>query len=76
MPRTKSKPVAAPPSERFVIDGDVRADGSIRYKILCDGGINPSGVFWQAVVPAGASNGEIRAVQAERDATLKELGAL
>ena len=28
------------------------ADGSIRYKVLCDGGLSPSGVYWEMVVAA------------------------
>ena len=51
-------------------DGQVMPDGSVRYKILCDGGVNPSGVFWTKVVPPG---GDYLAAQAERDAKLGEL---
>ena len=59
--------------EAFAPDGQVLPDGSVRYKILCDGGINPSGVFWTKTVPPG---GDYRAAQAERDAKRAELAAL
>lgn len=49
---------------------------SVRYKILCDGGINPSGVFWSKIVPAGASTADYLAAQAERDEALKQLKEL
>ena len=60
-------------AEAFAPDGQVLPDGSVRYKILCDGGINPSGVFWTKTVPPG---GDYRAAQAERDAKRAELAAL
>ena len=62
--------------DTFVPDGQLLSGGGIRYKILCDGGINPSGVFWAKTVPAGASIDDYKAAQAERDAKLKELHGL
>ena len=62
--------------EAFTPDGQPLVGGGMRYKILCDGGINPSGVFWSKTVPAGASVADYRAAQAERDAALKRLKEL
>ena len=62
--------------EAFVPDGQPLAGGGVRYKILCDGGVNPSGVFWSKTVPAGASSEELQAAQAERDEKAQELKAL
>lgn len=62
--------------EPFAPDGQFLADGSVRYKVLCDGGIDPSGVYWKKVVPPGASTEEYLAAQAERDAALKELAGV
>ena len=62
--------------EAFTPDGQVFADGSVRYKILCDGGFNPSGVFWSKTLPSGASKDDYLAAQAERDEKLRELAEL
>ena len=62
--------------EVFRPDGQALAGGGVRYKILCDGGVNPSGVFWSKTVPAGASDDDYRAAEAERDAKVKELAGL
>lgn len=62
--------------EAFTPDGQRLSDGSVRYKVLCDGGINPSGVYWSKVVPAGASTADLKAAQAERDAAVKELAGV
>ena len=72
--KTKETEVAT--AEAFTPDGQVFSDGSVRYKILCDGGINPGGVFWTKTVPAGASTEELQAAQAERDAKVRELAGL
>ena len=63
----------APP---FSHGGQELPDGSVRYKILCDGGINPSGVFWVKIVPPGASISDYVAAQAEMDEALKRLAQL
>lgn len=60
----------------FTPDGDRLANGSVRYKILCDGGVSPSGVFWSKVVPPGASTEDYKKAQAERDEKLKQLKEL
>lgn len=74
MPLTNRAKSPAPKAEPpFTPDGQRLSDGSIRYKILCDGGIDPSGVFWTKTVPPGADNATLRLVQAERDAKVKEL---
>ena len=62
--------------EAFTPDGELLPDGSIRYKILCDGGIDPRGVFWTMVVPAGAGTERCRAAQADRDDAIKRLAEL
>ena len=69
----KKAPVQEP---AFAPDGQRVSDGSVRYKILCDGGIDPSGVFWSKTVPADASVEDYKAAQAERDEKLKELNGL
>lgn len=73
----------APPEEKpvsveapFTPDGQLRSDGSVRYKILCDGGIHPSGVFWSLTVPPGASKDDYLEAQAERDEYLRRLAEL
>ena len=63
---------APPPSD----GGQKLPDGSVRYKVLCDGGINPSGVFWVKIVPPGASIDDYVAAQGERDEALKRLAQL
>lgn len=75
MPMFKRVPKPVPPvaAPVFVPDGQRLPDGSVRYKILCDGGISPSGVFWEKTVPPGASESDYRAVQAKRDEVLKGL---
>ena len=30
------------------------ADGSVRYRVMCDGGLSPSGVYWEVTLPADA----------------------
>ena len=65
-----------PAKQAFVPDGEPLPDGSVRYKILCDGGIHPSGVFFSKTVPPGASIDDLKTVQAERDEALKRLKAL
>lgn len=60
----------------FTPDGERLSDGSVRYKLLCDGGIDPSGVFWSKTLAAGASTAEYLAAQAERDEQLKRLRVL
>ena len=57
-------------------EGQLLPNGSTRYKILCDGGISPNGVFWVKVVPAGASTADHQAAQAEGAAKLKQLKEL
>lgn len=57
-------------------EGEVLANGNVRYKILCDPSINPSGVFWAKVVLAGSSAADYQAAQAEMEAKRKELKAL
>ena len=62
--------------EVFTPDGQLLQDGGVRYKILCDGGINPSGVFWTKIVPPGASVDDYKAAQAERDEKQRQLKEL
>lgn len=72
--KNSQAPVATqPPVATFSPDGDRLPDGSVRYKILCDGGIDPSGVYWVKTVPPGASTADYEAAQAERDEALKRL---
>ena len=73
--KTKKSP-EAPKAPTFSHDGQELSDGSVRYKVLCDGGINPSGVFWTKIVPPGASPADYVAAQAERDEALKSLAQL
>ncbi len=68
--------VALPAVPAFTHDGEDLPDGGVRYKILCDGGINPSGVFWVKIVPPGASTADYVAAQAERDEAIKQLKQL
>ena len=60
----------------FLHDGETLPSGAVRYKVLCDGGANPSGVWFSKVVPPGASTADLKAAQAERDEALKALKAL
>ena len=60
----------------FIPNGQRFADGSVRYKIFCDGGVNPSGVFWTKTVPGGSPIEDFQAAEAERDAKIKELAGL
>ena len=62
--------------EVFTPDGQRLEDGGVRYKILCVGGISPSGVFWEKVVPPGASIDDYKSAQAERDEKLRQLKEL
>ena len=71
--KDKQAPAAQKAAPAFSPDGQNLPDGSVRYKILCDGGIDPSGVFWMKIVPHGASTADYVAAQAERDAALKRL---
>ena len=71
--KAEPKPVEAAP---FAPDGETLPSGQVRYKVLCDGGISPSGVFWSKTVPAGASTADYQAAQAERDAAIKRLQKL
>lgn len=73
---TEKVPAPSKAEGAFTPDGQRLPDGSVRYKVLCDGGVNPSGVFWAKVVPAGASTADYQAAQAERDAALQQLKAL
>lgn len=67
----------APEAEKpFAPDGQVAPDGSVRYKVACDGGINPSGVFWSKTVAPGASADDYRAAQKERDQAIEQLARL
>lgn len=63
----------APP---FETGGVLLPDGGVRYKILCDGGIRPSGVFWDQTVPAGAIQLEYEQAKATMAAKVEELKAL
>lgn len=60
----------------FTPSGDTRPDGSVRYKVLCDGGISPSGVYWSKTVPAGATIADYKAAEAERDEAIERLKGL
>lgn len=62
--------------EAFTPDGELLPDGGMRYKVLCDGGIDPRGVFWARVVPAGAGADVYLEAQAERDDAIKRLAEL
>lgn len=70
---TQGRQKEATPEAPFIPDGEIRQDGSVRYKVLCDGGVDPSGVFWCRIVPAGASKEDYLAVQAERDEACRQL---
>ena len=72
----KNQAPEAQEAPAFSPDGQKLPDGSVRYKILCDGGIDPSGVFWTKIVPPGASTTDYVAAQAERDEALKRLAEL
>lgn len=73
---TKQAADQEPVEEIFTPDGELLSDGSMRYKILCDGGLNPSGVFWAKTVPPGADTDTYKAVQAERDEAVQRLKEL
>lgn len=77
----KSEPVKAEPGKEaanvsFDTGGEPQPNGSVRYKVLCDGGINPSGVFWDQTVPAGATQQDYQQAKDEMAAKLAELKAL
>ena len=72
----KAAPVAKVEEVLFTPDGQPLVGGGVRYKVLCDGGINPSGVFWAKNVPPGASTADYVAAQAERDEALRQVAAL
>ena len=74
--KEKAKAVQTQPEETFTPDGERLHGGGVRYKILCDGGIDPSGVFWTKIVPPGASIDDYKAAQAERDEKQGQLKAL
>ena len=75
--KKQKKEVLTPEKEEvFTPDGQRLEDGGVRYKILCDVGISPSGVFWEKVVPPGASIDDYKAAQAERDEKLGQLKQL
>ena len=74
--KNNKAPAAQKAAPAFSPDGQKLPDGSVRYKIICDGGINPSGVFWMKIVPPGASTADYVAAQAERDEALKRLATL
>ena len=75
--KAKAGPVVqAVTEEAFTPDGQLLQDGGVRYKILCDGGIDPSGVFWTKIVPPGATIDDYKAAQAERDEKQRELKEL
>lgn len=73
---SKATAVKAPEAQAFTHDGQDLPDGGVRFKVLCDGGINPTGVFWVKIVPPGASTADFQAAQAERDEALKRLAEL
>ena len=62
--------------EAFRPSGQALAGGGVRYKVFCDGGINPSGVYWSKTVPAGASTEDYKAAEAERDEAISRLREL
>ena len=72
----KNQAPEAQEAPAFSHDGQELPDGSVRYKILCDGGIDPSGVFWTKIVPPGATIDDYKAAQAERDEKQRELKEL
>lgn len=74
--KTEIQGPLSPVREAFTPDGQVLSDRSVRYKILCDGGVNPSGVFWSKIVPPGASADVYLAAQEERDEALEQLKTL
>ena len=74
--KTNKKPADPEAQKPFAPDGQVLSDGSVRYKILCDGGIDPSGVFWSKTVPSAASEDDYRAAEKERDEALARLRQL
>lgn len=69
----EAAPAAAP---AFAPDGERLPNGSVRYKVLCDGGIKASGVFFEKTVAAGAPQAAYEAAQAERDAAVARLTKL
>ena len=71
-----AKATKAAAAAAFHPDGKLLSDGSVLYKILCDGGINSSGTFWSKTVAPGASTADYLAAQAERDGALKRLQKL
>lgn len=74
--RKASVPTPVEAASPFETGGVLLPDGSVRYKVLCDGGISPSGVFWNQSVPAGASQSEYEQAKATLEAKVAELKAL
>ena len=73
---SKPEPAKKAPAT-FDPGGEPQPDGSVRYKVLCDGGINPSGVFWDVTVPAGATQQDYESAKdamADKVAEIKALG--
>ena len=48
-------------------------DGSVRYRVMCDGGLSPSGVYWETIVEAGAES-NAPAVMKAKSIEAKALG--
>ena len=73
-------PAAPKTSLVFPYGGQELPDGSVlyrvRYQILYDGYIDPSGVFWTKTVPPKASTADYMAAQEERNEAIKRLTQL
>ena len=61
----------------FPYGGQVLPDGSVRFRvrwqILYDGDIDPSGVFWEKIVPPKASTADYVTAHAGQDEAIKRL---
>mgnify|MGYP001561628484 CR=1 FL=1 len=70
-------PVAQKAAPVFPYGGQVLPDGSVRfrvrYQILYDGDKDPSGVFWEKIVPPKASTADYVTAHAELDKAIKRL---
>src|SRR3990167_5845365 len=76
-PAVKAPEIKAPEPQKtpsvFSYDRQELPDGGVRYEILCDASIKPSGVFWTKVVPHGATTADSATAKSELYTALKSL---
>ena len=76
-PAAIQAPVAQKAAPVFPYNGQVLPDGSVRfrvrYQILYDGDNDPSGVFWEKIVPPKSSTADYVTAHAEQAKAIKRL---